>query len=222
MLKENISWDQLLTPEVSKEYFILLVTRLKERRIYEHQLPPPDKIFRALELCPFNQIRVVILGQDPYHTVGRADGLCFSSNVGVPPSLRNIYKEIQSDLNVKMNLSSGDLTYLAKQGVLLLNTILTVAAGTPGSHMELGWEIFTDFIIKQISKQHECVVFMCWGNLAKQKVSIIDTTKHYVLQAPHPSPFSAHTGYIGCKHFSLCNDYLKSNNIPPINWSNVL
>lgn len=187
----------------------------KTRKVY----PSPKNIFNAFDLCPFKKVKVVILGQDPYHGAMQAHGLSFSvpDGVRIPPSLQNIYKEIESDLG-KTVPSSGNLEKWAEQGVLLLNATLTVRAGLPGSHQKKGWEEFTDAVIRKISDDSEHVVFMLWGNYAKAKKRLIDTNKHLVLEAAHPSPFSANNGFFGCKHFSKANEYLKKNNTSEISW----
>tara|TARA_B110000977_G_scaffold196767_2_gene277847 strand:+ start:436 stop:1020 length:585 start_codon:yes stop_codon:yes gene_type:complete len=180
----------------------------KERTVYKI-FPPEKEVFRALELCPIYQTKVLILGQDPYHGEGQAHGLAFSvnENAKIPPSLRNILKELENDVGSKLN--SGDLTCWTKSGVLLLNTVLTVRESRANSHANIiGWEAYTDDIIRQVSASQSRVVFMLWGNQAKAKASLIDSSKHLILTAPHPSPLSAHRGFIGCKHFSKANDYL--------------
>ncbi len=188
----------------------------KQKAVY----PKPTDIFHAFLLTPFSKVNVVILGQDPYHGAGQAHGLSFSvpKGVRVPPSLQNIYKEIESDLGVKKDFTSGNLEYWAEQGVFLLNAILSVVANSPASHQRKGWEVFTDTVIQKISLEREHVVFMLWGNFARSKKNLIDTNKHLVLEAPHPSPFSAHSGFFGSKHFSKCNEYLKKHNKKPIVW----
>ena len=213
------SWKKILTDEVRKPYFITLIAEIQNKYSSGQVFPPQPLIFNALNLCPFEHVRVVILGQDPYHGEGQAHGLSFSVPDGtrIPPSLKNIYKEIKSDLGKKMPLS-GNLEHWATQGVLLLNATLTVEAGQPGSHQKLGWETFTDAIIKKISDEKEHVVFLLWGNFARAKCALIDDTKHLILEAPHPSPFSAHTGFFGCKHFSQTNTYLGQHGIASIVW----
>lgn len=188
----------------------------KDKKIF----PEAKNVFKAFDLTPFSKVKVVILGQDPYHDDKQANGLCFSVPKGLilPPSLKNIYKEIESDLNIKKDFTDGALEKLAEQGVFLLNSILTVVAHTPASHRNKGWESFTDEIIKTLSDKKDNLVFMLWGNYAKSKKSLIDTDKHLVLEAPHPSPFSVYTGFFGCKHFSKCNQYLKKNKIGEIKW----
>jgi uracil-DNA glycosylase len=213
------SWKKILDDEVNKSYFLTLIAELQNKYSSGQVFPPQPQIFNALNLCPFEHVRVVILGQDPYHGVGQAHGLSFSVPDGIktPPSLQNIYKEIKSDLGHNIP-TSGNLEHWAKQGVLLLNATLTVESGKPGSHQKLGWETFTDAIIIKISDEKEHVVFLLWGNFARSKKSLIDGTKHLVLEAPHPSPFSAHTGFFGCKHFSKTNTYLGKYSIASISW----
>lgn len=213
------SWKSRLAPEFEKPYFKELTAFIKAD-INKYKIYPPGKqIFNAFDKCSFDDVKVVIIGQDPYHGPGQAHGLCFSVNDGVPfpPSLKNIFKEIQSDLG-KPIPESGNLERWAKQGVLLLNATLTVRASTPGSHQNKGWEEFTDAVIKHISDEKEHVVFLLWGAYAQRKGEIIDRSKHHVLQSPHPSPFSADRGFFGNKHFSKTNDYLKSVGKEPIDW----
>ncbi len=213
------SWHQVLKNEFKKEYFQSLSRIIQEKYSSQTIFPPSNLIFNAFELCPFEEVKVVILGQDPYHGLGQAHGLAFSvpNDVKVPPSLKNIYKEIKSDLGKEIP-TSGNLEHWAKQGVFLLNSTLTVEAGKPGSHQGLGWEIFTDAIIKKISDEKENVVFLLWGNYARAKKNLIDNKKHLVLEAPHPSPFSAHSGFFGSHHFSQTNSYLIKNDLSPIDW----
>jgi uracil-DNA glycosylase len=213
------SWKAALETEFEKPYFVELSQKVKEAYLSNIVYPAPKNIFNAFTFCPFDQIKVVILGQDPYHGVGQAHGLSFSVPDGIkaPPSLQNIYKEIKNDLGVEVP-TSGNLERWAKQGVLLLNATLTVESSKPGSHQRLGWETFTDAVIKTISNKKEHVVFLLWGNFARSKATFINTKKHLVLEAPHPSPFSAHTGFFGCKHFSKSNDYLKKYGKREIAW----
>ena len=213
------SWKKVLSEEFEKSYFKDLMDFVKEEYVNKTIYPKSKDIFRAFELCPFKEVKVVIIGQDPYHDTDQANGLCFAvhDELKIPPSLKNIYKEIQSDLGIKPN-ESGDLSRWAKQGVLLLNSTLTVRAHTPGSHQKKGWEEFTDAVIKKISNEKEHIVFMLWGNYAKQKGRVIDRTKHLVLESAHPSPFSAYNGFFGCKHFSKTNEYLKKYNKKEISW----
>ena len=213
-------WKEVLKDFLETETFHTLTDFVRSEYKTKKVFPAQQNIFKAFELTPFSQVKVIILGQDPYHNNGQAHGLCFSvqDGVTVPPSLKNMYKEIESDLGIVKDKSKGNLENWGKQGVFLLNAILTVVAHTPASHKGKGWEEFTDTIIKTISEQHEHVVFMLWGNYARNKKSLIDTTRHLVLEAPHPSPFSVHSGFFGCKHFSKCNDYLKKYNKKEIIW----
>ncbi len=215
------SWKTVLREELVKDYFKQFSVEVQADYLVEDPpiYPPAALVFDAFKLCPFEEVRVVILGQDPYHGHGQAMGLSFSvpDGVRIPPSLRNIYKEIQSDIGAAP-ATNGDLTAWAKQGVLLLNSTLTVAHKQSGSHQGRGWETFTDSVIKKISDEHEHVVFLLWGAYARKKSDLIDDSKHLVLNATHPSPLSAHRGFLGCKHFSLCNNYLKLNGHKEINW----
>lgn len=212
-------WKTILATEIEKTYFTHLMSEVsfayKTKVIY----PPQEKIFAAFTHCPFENVRVIILGQDPYHTEGHAHGLAFSVPAGVPipPSLRTIYKEIAADTGVTPP-ASGNLQRLATQGVLLLNSTLTVEAGKAGSHQGKGWEQFTDAVIKKISEKKSQVVFLLWGAQAQRKQVLIDTSKHLVLTAPHPSPLSAYRGFFGCKHFSQTNAYIQQHNQTPITW----
>ena len=215
-----VSWKNILHNEIEKVYFKKLVGDISQEYVKEEKIfPHSNNIFQAFALCPFEVVKVVILGQDPYHGKGQAHGLAFSVSEGVriPPSLQNIYKELQSDLGVAMP-KSGNLSHWAKQGVLLLNTTLTVQEGKPTSHQGFGWEIFTDAVIQKISDEKNHVVFLLWGKYAQQKIAHIDITKHCVLTAPHPSPLSAHRGFFGCRHFSKTNAYLIAHDIKPILW----
>ena len=212
-------WKEKLSDIPKKEYFQNLINFLNlEARDKKTIFPPRGQWFRAFELTHFKDVKVVILGQDPYHNPGQAQGMSFSvpEGVSLPPSLRNIFQEIQSDIGI--NNQSGDLSSWAKQGVLLLNSVLTVEKNQPASHAGKGWEKFTDYVIELINKEKENVVFMLWGTYAQKKASNIDSNRHLILQSPHPSPFSAHKGFFGCQHFSKTNNYLKINNIDPINW----
>ena len=213
------SWKKVLKTEFSKPYFTELTKKVRTAYIEGGVFPPPKHVFHALELCPFSNVRVVILGQDPYHGTGQAHGLSFSVPDGIktPPSLQNIYKEIANDIGTTIP-ASGNLEHWAKEGVLLLNATLTVHSGQPGSHQGWGWEQFTDAIIKTISDEKEHMVFLLWGKYAQAKAGLINEKKHLILIAPHPSPFSAHTGFLGCKHFSKTNDYLEEHGLPKINW----
>ena len=218
-VKIEPSWKAALEEEFDKPYFIELIKQVRESYLNKTVYPPPKFIFNAFELCPFAQVKVVVLGQDPYHGIGQAHGLAFSvpDGIKVPPSLQNIYKEIKDNLGVEMP-TSGNLERWAKQGVLLLNATLTVEENNAGSHQGLGWEIFTDSVIKTISDQKKHVAFLLWGRYAQAKENLIDVSKHLVLKAPHPSPFSAHSGFFGCKHFSKTNEYMKLNEVKPIEW----
>lgn len=214
------SWKQPLREEFQKAYFDEIVMFLKAERLTGKTIYPPGPlIFNAFDKTPFNDVRVVILGQDPYHGPGQAHGLCFSVQDGVkpPPSLVNIYKELNKDLGIPIP-NTGNLTPWAENGVLLLNAFLTVRANEPASHSKIGWENFTDAVIRKISQQKENVVFMLWGKFAQDKQVLIDETKHLVLKAAHPSPFSADKGFFGCRHFSKANEYLVRNNREPVNW----
>jgi len=214
------SWKKKLKDEFEKDYFQKLSGDVKSMYLNEKIVfPPPQLIFNAFELCPFENVKVVILGQDPYHGKGQAHGLSFSVQEGVPipPSLQNIYKELHDDV-AKEIPDSGDLTHWARQGVLLLNATLTVYAGEAGSHQGLGWETFIDAVIKKVSDDREHVVFLLWGKFAQAKEELINQNKHLVLKAPHPSPFSAHSGFFGCKHFSKTNNYLRETNQSEIVW----
>jgi uracil-DNA glycosylase len=213
------SWKEALAEEFAKAYFTALASKIRAEYQTGPVYPAPAHIFRALDQTPFNQVRVVILGQDPYHGPGQAQGLSFSvpACLAIPPSLQNIFKEMVSDLGGQLPVS-GDLSYLSAQGVLLLNATLTVRANTPGSHQKLGWEQFTDAIIKKLSADREHLVFLLWGNFAKQKATLIDSTKHLILTAPHPSPFSAYSGFFGCRHFSKTNAQLATWGLETIEW----
>lgn len=213
------SWRQVLQPEFDKPYFELLTTFVRHAYRTTQCFPPAGQIFRAFYLCPFDKVRVVIIGQDPYHDFNQAHGLCFSVQEGVPapPSLVNIYKEIQRDLG-KPIPTSGNLTHWAEQGVLLLNATLTVEAHRAGSHQGKGWEELTDAAIQALNNQRSNIVFMLWGSYAQRKGQFIDRRRHLVLTAVHPSPLSAYRGFIGCGHFSQANAYLKQHGQPPINW----
>lgn len=219
-VKIEKSWKELLQSEFDKPYFEQLAGFVKEEYKSKKVFPPPKDIFRAFDLCPFDQVKVVILGQDPYHGPGQAHGLCFSVNHGVlvPPSLVNIYKEIESDIG-KPVPDHGNLEHWARQGVFLLNATLTVIAHMAGSHQKKGWETFTDEVIRLIAEKKDHVVYMLWGNYAGDKAWMIDETRNLVLKAPHPSPLSAHRGFFGCKHFSKANSYLIEHGMEPIEWA---
>ncbi len=217
------TWKEALSDEFMKPYFVELTKSIRSEYLNKKVIYPlPQHIFNAFNLCSFEHVRVVIIGQDPYHGHGQAHGLCFSvqDGVSIPPSLKNIYKEIHHDLGLPIP-TTGNLTHWAKQGVLLLNATLTVEAGKPCSHQGRGWEEFTDAVIKKLSDEKEHLVFLLWGKYAQEKGVVIDATKHLVLTASHPSPFSAHSGFFGCKHFSKTNEYFLSHKIAPIYWGYV-
>ncbi len=218
-IKIEPSWREALQKEFEKTYFKKLTDFVRGEYLSSKVFPPPKFVFNAFELCPFDKVKVVILGQDPYHGDGQAHGLSFSvpENVGIPPSLQNIYKEIVHELGGKMPIH-GNLEHWAKQGVLLLNATLTVRAHTAGSHQGKGWEEFTDAVIKTLSDKKEHLVFLLWGNYAKKKSELIDWENHLVLESAHPSPFSASNGFFGNKHFSQTNEYLRKHQLGPINW----
>lgn len=218
-IKIEPSWKKVLTDQFAEPYFIKLADFVRSEYQKHQVYPPPKEILNAFNTCPFNRVKVVILGQDPYHDNHQANGLAFSvrNDVVIPPSLQNIFKEIKNDLG-KPIPKNGDLSRWAKQGVLLLNATLTVVAHSPGSHQGKGWEEFTDAAVKAISQRRSNIVFMLWGSYAKRKGELIDRTKHLVLEAPHPSPFSADRGFFGCKHFSQANGYLINHIIKPIDW----
>jgi uracil-DNA glycosylase len=220
-VKIESSWKEALQHEFGKEYFSKLIGFLKEEKAAGNIIYPPGaKIFEAFSLTPIDTVKVVILGQDPYHGPGQAMGLCFSVPDGIPlpPSLLNIFKELATDLGIQAG-RCGDLTKWAKQGVFLLNAILTVRKASAASHQNKGWEQFTDAVIKTISDERENVVFILWGNYAGSKQKLIDASKHFILKSPHPSPLSAHSGFFGSRPFSKTNEYLKSKGIEPVNWT---
>jgi uracil-DNA glycosylase len=218
-VKIESSWKEALQQEFEKDYFVNLVGFVKEEYRTKTVYPPAALIFNAFNLCPFSDVKVVLIGQDPYHGAGQAHGLCFSVRDGVefPPSLINIFKEIELDLATGRP-NSGNLGRWAKQGVLLLNATLTVLAHQAGSHQKKGWEEFTDAVISLINSNKEKIVFMLWGAYAQKKGENIDRQKHLVLESVHPSPLSASRGFFGNKHFSRCNNYLTQNGIAPIDW----
>jgi uracil-DNA glycosylase len=218
-VKIDASWKRVLQDEFEKPYFAQLTSFVRDEYKTKKIFPPGNMIFSAFDHCPFDKVKVVIIGQDPYHNDGQAHGLCFSVNSGVdfPPSLINIFKEIERDLGKPMP-TSGNLERWADQGVLLLNATLTVQAHSAGSHQGRGWETFTDAVIRKVAQEKEHVVFMLWGNYAQQKGAVVDGQKHLVLKSVHPSPLSAYRGFIGCGHFSTANNYLISNGLNPINW----
>jgi uracil-DNA glycosylase len=219
--KLNASWLNELKDEFKKDYFkslkITLTDEINDGKII---FPPGELIFNAFDLTPFEKVKVIILGQDPYHGPKQAHGLSFSVPEGIkrPPSLVNIYKELKSDLNIDIP-EHGNLTHWAQQGVLLLNSALTVIASKPGSHQKIGWNIFSNEVINMLSSNRENLVFMLWGNFAKSKASLIDSSKHLVLNAAHPSPLSAYNGFFGCKHFSKANEYLRNKGAKEIDWT---
>jgi uracil-DNA glycosylase len=220
-VKMETSWKKVLEHEFEKPYFLQIVTFLKtEKAAGKTIYPPGPLIFNAFNQTPFPKVKVVILGQDPYHGPGQAHGLSFSVPNGVkpPPSLVNIFKEIQSDIGIPMPSQYGNLTRWAEQGVLLLNASLTVRANEPNSHAKIGWTDFTNEVIQKISDKKEGVVFLLWGKFAQDKQLLIDETKHHVLKAAHPSPFSADKGFFGCKHFSKTNKFLVDKGLDPIDW----
>lgn len=213
------SWKQVLQPEFDKPYFEMLTSFVRREYSSKQCFPPGPLIFNAFNACPFHNVRVVIIGQDPYHDVGQAHGLCFSVNEGlaIPPSLENIYKELNRDLGLPIP-TSGNLQRWAEQGVLMLNATLTVEAHHPGSHQNKGWEELTDAAIQALNTQREHIVYMLWGSYAQRKGQFIDRRKNLVLTAPHPSPLSAYRGFIGCGHFSAANHYLVQQGQQPIQW----
>ena len=218
-VKIEASWKAVLSQEFSKSYFKDLSDFVRNEYKSEVVYPMPKNIFKAFDMCPFDDVKVVIIGQDPYHGPNQANGLCFAveKKTAIPPSLRNIFKEIEIDTGVQPE-QNGDLSRWAKQGVMLLNATLTVRAESPGSHQGKGWEEFTDSVIEKLSKEKNGIVFILWGNYAKKKGEKIDRKKHLVLEAQHPSPFSAYNGFFGCGHFSKANKYLKGMGFKEIDW----
>lgn len=208
--------DKFALPEMRALKDFLVAEKAAGKRIF----PAGSEWFRALDLTPLDRVRVVILGQDPYHGPGQAHGLCFSVRPGtrLPPSLVNIYKEMESDLGIPP-ARHGFLEHWAKQGVLLLNAVLTVEMGRAASHQGRGWEGFTDSVVRLVNEKEEPVVFMLWGSHAQRKAAFVDTARHLVLKCPHPSPLSAHNGFLGCRHFSKANAFLESHGLPPIDWA---
>lgn len=220
-VKIEASWKDVLKDEFNQPYFRNIVTHIKTERMQGKTIyPPGPQIFNAFNTTPFDHVKVVILGQDPYHGPGQAHGLCFSVQQGVPPppSLVNIFKELQEDIGFRIP-NHGNLTNWAQQGVFLLNASLTVRAGEPMSHSKIGWAQFTDTVIQKISALKVHVVFLLWGKFAQEKRALIDESKHLVLRAAHPSPLSANAGFFGCRHFSKTNEYLVANGIDPVDWS---
>lgn len=212
-------WLPALKDEFGKDYYKKLFSFVKEEYSTHVIYPPADDIFNALHLTPLKDVKILILGQDPYFNEKQAHGLCFSVQPGVdiPPSLQNIYAELETDLGCKIP-NNGYLTKWAKQGVLLLNTVLTVRAHQPNSHQGKGWEYFTDAIIQKVNEQDRPIVYMLWGKPAQSKMKMLNNPKHLILTAPHPSPLSAYRGFFGCKHFSRANEFLKKNGVEPIDW----
>jgi uracil-DNA glycosylase len=219
-VKIDSSWKEKLSGEFEQPYFKELTAFVKQEYKDEVVYPSPKYIFRAFDLCPFEKVKVIILGQDPYHGPKQANGLCFAveKEVKLPPSLQNIFKEIESEFGKPLVHKDGDLARWAEQGVLLLNATLTVRAHLAGSHQSHGWEQFTDAAIKALSDEREHLVFILWGNYAKQKGAHIDRARHLVLESPHPSPFSAYNGFFGNDHFKKANEYLLSQGTEPIDW----
>lgn len=219
-VKIEKSWKDALTEEFGKEYFKTLTDFVRDEYKSGTVYPPAKFIFHAFELTPFEKVKVVILGQDPYHGPGQAHGLSFSVPEGIssPPSLQNIYKELQSDIGSETSKESGNLEHWAAQGVLLLNATLTVRAHLPASHQKKGWEQFTDAVIQALSQKREHLVFILWGRYAQEKGKLIDKERHYVLESPHPSPLSVYHGFSGSKPFSKTNEYLEKHGLGPITW----
>lgn len=224
MIERNVQgmigndWDYVLREEYEKDYFLKIKERVRREYNSKMIFPPANRVFYAFRMTPYKDTRVIILGQDPYHGVGEANGLCFSVNEGVkmPPSLSNIYKELYNDLGIVR--TKTDLSDWAKSGVLLLNSVLTVEKDKPASHKMIGWEEFTDTVIKKLNEKDEPVVFILWGNFAKSKASLITNPKHLIIASAHPSPFSARYGFFGSKPFSKTNDFLIKNHLGPIQW----
>lgn len=213
-----MNWETVLAPIKNTDQFQNLWQKVENEYASTQCFPPKNQIFRAIELNSFDEVKVVIIGQDPYHGDNQANGLCFSvsDKVKAPPSLQNIFKELKDDLNI--DKTTNELDDWAKQGVLLLNATLTVRAHSPNSHKDLGWEKFTDFIIKEISDKKQNVVFVLWGAFAQKKEELIDSSKHFILKSAHPSPFSVYRGFYGSRPFSKINEYLESKNLKPISW----
>lgn len=223
MVKIDSSWLEVLKPQFDAPYFAELKSFLVAERQQYTCYPKGGDIFAAFDRTPFDKVKVVILGQDPYHEPGQAMGLCFSvpQGIAVPPSLVNIIKEINSDLGTNIPLTCGDLSGWAEQGVLLLNATLTVRAHQAGSHQRHGWELFTDAAIRELSQRRRGIVFLLWGSYAIAKSNFIDKGKHHILTAPHPSPLSAYRGFFGCRHFSQANQYLAAEGLTPIDWTQI-
>lgn len=219
-VKIESSWKEILKDEFNKSYFLQIITHIKTEKLTgEIIYPAGNLIFNAFEKTPFNKVKVVLLGQDPYHNPNQAMGLSFSvpDDTKLPPSLKNIYKELKTDIGMQIP-TSGNLTKWADQGVLLLNAILTVRKNEPASHSKIGWMHFTDAVIKKISDEKEGIIFLLWGRFAQEKIDLINLTKHFVLKSAHPSPFSADKGFFGCQHFSRTNEILSKQGIQPIDW----
>jgi uracil-DNA glycosylase len=218
-VKIEESWKKVLNGEFDQPYFESLVKFVKDEYARHKVYPPGKWMFHAFDCCPFDDVKVVVLGQDPYHGPGQAHGLCFSVQDGIdfPPSLQNIFKELNNDLNIPMP-KSGNLERWAHQGVFLLNATLTVRARQAGSHQNNGWETFTDAVVRKLAEEKEHLVFLLWGAYAQRKGEFIDINRHLVLKAPHPSPFSANRGFFGCRHFSKTNAYLEQHGKTPIEW----
>ena len=217
----NNEWDNILSNEFNKDYYIKLKNYLENEYKTHTVYPKKENIFNALKYTSYSDVKAVIIGQDPYHGEGQSHGLCFSVKKGInpPPSLKNIFREIKADIGIDNTNSHGELTRWAENGVLLLNTILTVRASQPNSHKGIGWELFTDSIIKHLNIREKPVVFILWGNNAKAKVKLITNPKHKILTSVHPSPLSSFNGFFGCKHFSKTNNFLNENGIEEIDWS---
>ncbi|MEA1915200.1 MAG: uracil-DNA glycosylase [Campylobacterota bacterium] len=215
-----MNWNTLIQHEQQKSYFKHLQSNLNDRYATTVVYPPKELIFNAFDLCPYDKLKIVILGQDPYHGAGQAQGLAFSTpkQIKNPPSMVNIFKEIHSDLGTESSCSDGDLTSWAQQGVLLINAILTVEHAKAKSHHKLGWERFSNNVIQHISENFDDIIFILWGNPAIEKTKLIDQSKHHILSAPHPSPLSSYRGFFGCKHFSKSNEMLIETEKEPINW----
>lgn len=212
-------WDEVMKGEFDKEYYLKLRRFLKREYFTQTVYPPMENIFNAMKTTSYNDVKAVILGQDPYHEPGQAHGLAFSVQKGtqIPPSLRNIYQELNADLGIPP-ASHGQLTKWAEHGVLLLNTVLTVRRGQANSHKGMGWEIFTDDVIMKLNEREKPIVFILWGGNAKTKAKLITNRQHLILTAAHPSPLSAYNGFFGCRHFSKCNEFLAANGIEPVDW----
>ena len=223
MVNIGNSWDDILKDEFEKQYYKDIREFLKKEYATKTVFPSMYDIFNALKYTPYEDVKVVILGQDPYHGVGQAHGLSFSVKKGIttPPSLKNIYKEIENDLNIEMDKTNGELTSWANQGVLMLNASLTVLKGQPNSHSKIGWEKLTDSIIEKLNYKDTPVVYVLWGRNAQMKENLITNKNHLILKCAHPSPYSANNGFFGCKHFSKTNEFLKNNGLVEINWCNM-